>query len=129
MRTARPSPFYPVLIKKVYCYWGNKGNFEGRGGGSSKILTVIWVNILYFVQLTICNCAIACKPFGTPFHELQIYLTQHGCASTHRTGIYCGLEASPGHSLEWRLVTLVHRNIQVATNLIGCIWFVREFGN
>ena len=34
IRTARLSPFYPVLIKKsVYYYWENKDNFEGVGGG------------------------------------------------------------------------------------------------
>ena len=32
IRTARLSPFYPVLIKKsVYYYWENKDNFEGVG--------------------------------------------------------------------------------------------------
>ena len=29
IRTARPSPFYVALLKKVYCYWENKDNFEG----------------------------------------------------------------------------------------------------
>ena len=48
--------------------------------------------------------------------------------STCRTGVYCRLEASAGHSLEWWLVTLVHRNIQVAANSIGCIRCDKAFG-
>ena len=50
IRTARLSPFYPVLIKKsVYYYWENKDNFEGVGeGGRSVISTNIWMNIFYF---------------------------------------------------------------------------------
>ena len=47
IRTARLSPFYPVLIKKsVYYYWENKDNFEGVG--RSVISTNIWMNIFYF---------------------------------------------------------------------------------
>ena len=38
IRTARLSPFYPVLIKKsVYYYWENKDNFEGVGGEVSDL--------------------------------------------------------------------------------------------
>ena len=145
------------------------------------------MNIFYLVSLTFHNCAIACTPFGTPkfFHELQIYLTQHGCLSTCRTGVYCRLEASAGHSNivplairhhlflgfwlvntwffahphDHRAVTclnnihqlnirrgkkldsnchihnllfgvvLVHKNIQIVTNSIGCIQYARAFGH
>ena len=46
IRTARLSPFYPVLIKKsVYYYWENKDNFEG--GGEVSDLNK-YLNIFYF---------------------------------------------------------------------------------
>ena len=61
-------------------------------------------------------------------NRLQIYLTQHGCTSTRRTSVCYKLEALAGHSLERWLVTLVHRNIQVAANLTGCIQYTRVFG-
>ena len=72
-------------------------------GGEVKDLNN-YLNEYFLLCLTIHNCVIACKPFGTPkfFHELQIYLNQHGCASTRRTGVYRGLEASAGDSLEKR---------------------------
>ena len=48
IRTARLSPFYPVLIKKsVYYYWENKDNFEGVGGGEVSDLNK-YLNIFYF---------------------------------------------------------------------------------
>ena len=49
IRTARLSPFYPVLIKKsVYYYWENKDNFEGVGGGGEDSDLNKYLNIFYF---------------------------------------------------------------------------------
>ena len=49
IRTARLSPFYPVLIKKsVYYYWENKDNFKGVGGGGEVSDLNKYLNIFYF---------------------------------------------------------------------------------
>ena len=69
----------------------------GRGQRSQELFEY------FLLCLIIHNCAIVCKPFGTPkfFHKLQTYLTQNGCTPTCKTSVYCGLEASSGNSLEW----------------------------
>ena len=107
-----------------------KGGGRG-GGGGVKVLNNYSNEYFLLCLITIHNCAISCNSFGTPkFLQMSC---QHGCMSTHRTGVYCRLQAAAGHSwpgvvLKWWLGTLLHRNIQ-ATNSIGCIQYARAFGH
>ena len=94
----------------MYCYWENKDNFEG---GTSKISTIIWMNMFYFVWSTIHNCANTC------------ILLEHSSSSMRFRFIWPSMDACPPvgpvYIADWKL--------QLATLGSGdwWLWFIETF--